>query len=304
VSPEAVERRTIRRRARLEGAGLFTGASTSVEFVPRDTGDVPGITVVRTDLSGVPRVRVTPGAVAPSAGDAVSAALAGRRTSLRLGPGRDARVETVEHVLSAAAGLGITDLDIEVAGPEIPILDGSAEPFSRALLDAGLQPLPGGVGVLAPREPIEVRDESGGSIVASPRAEPGLAVEYHLDYGAAAPALRGSVAFVTGDPREYLASIAPARTFCLEHEARAFRAAGLFPGLTPRDVLVLTADGRAVENTLRFPDEPARHKLLDLLGDLALAGAPIRARVVARRSGHALNRELARRLGAMGHSSA
>ncbi|MBY0307214.1 MAG: UDP-3-O-acyl-N-acetylglucosamine deacetylase [Phycisphaerales bacterium] len=141
----------------------------------------------------------------------------------------------------------------------------------------------------------------GARITAEPTDEPELALTYHLDYGPGAGVCLGpqSASFTLNwlDPRvdDYIERIAPARTFCTRAEADAFHAAGYFAHLAPADVLIIAPDG-PVNNTLRMAGEPAVHKLLDLLGDLALAGRPVCARVTAHRSGHALNHELARRL--------
>jgi len=195
-------------------------------------------------------------------------------------------VATVEHVLSALAGAGIWDAVIEIDGPETPILDGSAADFARALGAAGWC----GTADATPLRlagPIEVRDASGATITATPR-ERGGSFTYHLNYGPASPLRPQTASWRQGDVAEYLARVAPARTFSLEAEAAAARAAGLFAHLTPRDMLVIGPDGLPVDNAFRFPDEPARHKLLDLIGDLALLGRPLAADVIATRSGHTL----------------
>ena len=201
-------------------------------------------------------------------------------------------VHTVEHILAALAGLGITDAAAVIEGDEVPIGDGSSLLFAEPILDAGVRRLGG-----EPAEPIRVREmirvERGD---ASITIEPCDRVElvYRLDYGAGSPIPPGEAAW-DGTPDTFARTIAPARTFCLQAEAEAMHAMGLFEHLTPRDMLVFGADG-PIENELRFPDEPTRHKLLDLIGDLALAGRPILGRVVAEKSGHALTHEAVRRL--------
>jgi UDP-3-O-acyl-N-acetylglucosamine deacetylase len=132
--------------------------------------------------------------------------------------------------------------------------------------------------------------------VISPRRAPGCSYTYELDYGPPTPgvfALGQQRATWDGSATQYASEVAPARTYCLEQEAMVMRSMGLFAHLTPREMLVLGTSG-PIDNALRFDDEPARHKLLDLIGDLALIGAPLQADVVATRSGHALAHEAAR----------
>src|SRR5690606_8732256 len=144
-------------------------------------------------------------------------------------------------------------------------------------------------------EPVTVsRGEA--SITALPRQTSGWSVRYELDYGPGGPMLPQAAVW-DGTAAMYTREIAPARTFCTDREAEAMRRAGLFANLSPREMLVIGPDG-PIENTCRFENEPARHKLLDVIGDLSLVGRPIQADIVARRSGHALNHELARLLAA------
>ncbi|MBL8764972.1 MAG: UDP-3-O-[3-hydroxymyristoyl] N-acetylglucosamine deacetylase [Phycisphaerae bacterium] len=276
---------TLASTAVLSGVGLFTGAPSSVAVAPAPAGS--GLVFRRADHPD----RLIPALVRHVVPE-------NRHTALSTS-GPAAGVHTVEHLLSALVGLGIWDARIDVRGPEVPLADGSALPFVRALLDAGV------CAHDAPtREPIRlnrpIRVEDGpASIEARPHDSPArrtLALEYHLDYGPNAPLPPQRFAFEL-DPAAgsaaYADEVAPARTFALAEEAQAMRRSGLFSHLSPRDVLVLGPDG-PIDNALRFPDEPARHKLLDLLGDLALIGRPLVGRIIARRSGHALNHAIAR----------
>lgn len=205
-------------------------------------------------------------------------------------------VATVEHILSALAGLAITDARVEIeadtAHAEIPIVDGSAMPFTQALLDAGLDAGPATpqdqAQPIVVRETIVVEDDDA-SIIIEPGDTP--TYTYHLDYPGT-PIGSASVVWA-GDPEDYARAVAPARTFCLGHEAQQMHEAGLFTHLSTRDMLVIADDG-PIDNDYRLPDECARHKLLDLIGDLALVGAPLRAKVTASRSGHALTHRAAR----------
>ncbi len=279
-----MNRRTVGDVVRVEGVGLFTGAPAAVEIVPADGGGV----VLETPGGRVPATiaHLDTTAVHPA-----FESMPPRNTSLSCG---GAIVHTVEHLLAALAGLGITDALVRLSGPEPPIADGSAALFTVPLLDAGLRDLPGGVEPVVPRERFEV-SAGGASIIVEPadRAE----YVYRLDYGPGSPIPAGEAGW-DGSPARFADAIAPARTFCLRAEAEAMHSMGLFEHLTPREMLVFDTGG-PVDNALRGDDEPARHKLLDMIGDLALVGRPIRARVIGTGSGHALNHEAARRLASL-----
>jgi UDP-3-O-[3-hydroxymyristoyl] N-acetylglucosamine deacetylase len=291
--PGAPTRRTPTASARVEGLGLFTGRRASVAIHPASGGD--GIFFRRLDLPGKPLVTAAISNVVSEQ----------RRTVLQADPAQGgARVETVEHILSALAGLGITDALIEVDGPEIPIADGSALPFTQALSAVGTTVLSG----VAPA-PIRVDrpltvGERGGQIDVLPLdagTPAGCEFVYRLDYGPASPVAAHEARFflpLAGGATAYIRNVAPARTFSTLAEAQAMRSMGLFTQFTPRDLLVIGPDG-PIDNTLRFPWEPAMHKLLDMVGDLSLCGRPVVGRIVATRSGHALNHELARALAAL-----
>ena len=287
----AVKRRTLARPAPCSGRGLFTGTPCTITFLPAQAG----IFFVRTDASGhVPahHHHLDAAPIHPA-----FAHVKPRSTNLALG---NARVATVEHALSALAGLGVTDCAIEIDGPETPILDGSARPFAQAIQAAGLAELPGTCEPITLDAPITVEDGPA-SIRAEPRQEPGISIVYQLDYGPDAP-LPPQCATWDGSPQAYLRSIAPARTFCTQAEATALQAAGLFKDLSPKDMLVIAKDG-PIDNAYRMPGEPAAHKLLDAIGDFVLAGRPIQANITCTRSGHALNHDLARALAHAPHAS-
>ncbi len=275
--------RTLRAPASIEGRGLFTAATAAVTIRPARAGE--GISFRR----GEQRVPAHIDALSDDPIHPAFAALPPRCTILRSPGEPGAPIATVEHLLAAIAGLGVTDAIIEIDAPEVPIDDGSAAAFVDAILAAGL------VDLDAPADPLrverELRVESGdASVTISPADAPEYI--YDLDYGAASPIAAASVRW-SGDPDAFATQIAPARTFCLQQEAEAMTAMGLFKDLSPRDMLVIGADG-PIDNDYRFEDEPARHKLLDLVGDLALVGRPLIARVHAVRAGHALNHAAAR----------
>lgn len=269
--------RTVRHPVRLEGVGLHSGEPASVEVRPAPAEH--GVVFVREDLPDAPVVPATLDYLAKGE----------RRTVLRNG---EAQVDTVEHLLAAFAGLGIDNAEVRLSGPEIPGLDGSAAPIVERLNEAGVVEQKADRAVLRLEEPIHVR-EGDASIFALPHDEEGLRVQYTLDlsgttFGAQFVDLRlGGDAF----PRE----VAPARTFVRREEVERAREAGLGRGADTTNTLVID-DGQVLDNELRFPDEFARHKVLDLLGDLFLVGADVWACIVATRSGHRANWELARRL--------
>jgi UDP-3-O-[3-hydroxymyristoyl] N-acetylglucosamine deacetylase/3-hydroxyacyl-[acyl-carrier-protein] dehydratase len=242
-----------------------------------------GICFVRTDQS--PPVRV--------AARVENVSKRARRTSLRNGT---VAIETVEHCLSACIGLGLDNLQIEIDASEIPALDGSSQLFVDRLRSAGVLEQSASVEAFVISDVLRVA-EGDSELVALPPLDPNsecLEVAYDLDYGGEGPIGHQSYR-VAITPESFEANIAPARTFVLESEADELRASGFGLHLTYEDILVVGNDG-PIENRLRFPDEYVRHKILDLVGDLGLFGRPLVGRVIARKSGHALNHELVRAL--------
>lgn len=291
-------RRTLARPCSFSGITLFTGVSTSVTIHP--VSEPTGLIFRRVDLPGAPAIPATIAHVVPES----------RRTVLSAAPDdRSApTVQTTEHLLSALAGLHITDARIDLSGPEVPIGDGSARPFVEALLGAGHATL--AATAMPPAVVSELITISDGQGAAGPRIEakpraalarPGLELTYILEYPAGAPIpAQSATIFIPLDapPQGYITDVAPARTFCLAQEAQAMRQRGLFTHLTPREMLVI-GDHGPIDNAYRFDNEPARHKLLDLLGDLSLAARPINAAITATRTGHAHNHAMARALAAL-----
>ena len=272
---------TLKGEATLSGRGLFLGKEASVRFKPAPVNH--GVVLYRTDVmdSGQP-VRI------PALIQNVTKRA--RRTALRHG---DVAIETCEHCMSALAGLGVDNAVVEVEGPELPAFDGSAQRFVDALMEAGIESQDQPRRALTVNEPVTV-EEGDAMIAALPSDKPGMQVIYDLDYGGEGPVPRQVFAMQLQNG-EYVDKIAQARTYVLEEEARALQASGLGSHLTPKDILVIGRGGEPVgENALRYKDELVRHKVLDLIGDLALVGAPIQGRIVAYKSGHALNHRLAR----------
>ncbi len=277
MSPVAAEQqRTLRSAAVVSGRGLFTGlpATATIRPAPAESG----IVFRRTDLPGSEPI--------PAHVDYVLETP--RHTSLQRG---EAVVETVEHCLSAIVGLGVDNAVVELTDRETPAGDGSALAFVEAIRAAGLVEQDAPRRVLVLETPVSVR-EGDAMVSALPSTGSGLDVLYDLDYGKGSVLGRQMHVFAL-ESGTYAETIAPARTYALRADAEAMRKAGLFAHLTAKEMLVIGEHG-PIDNTLRFDDEPARHKLLDLIGDLALVGRPVCAKVVARKSGHSLNHRLAR----------
>jgi len=271
--------RTLRRRVSVAGIGYWSGRENRVDLEPAAAGS--GVVFVREDLPEPVRI---PAAVAHRIE-------ASSRTNLSSG---GARVEMVEHVLSALAGLGVDCCVVRVHGEEMPGLDGSSLAFVEAIDAAGSEDLAEPVIPIVVDTVFRVGDDVSW-IEASPPRFAGLSVEYCLDYGPG-PIGRQELA-IDVTPEAYRLRLAAARTFLPVTEAEQLRAAGRGLAATTGDLLIFGPEG-PIGNTLRWPDECVRHKVLDLVGDLSLAGRPIHAHVRACRSGHRLNGALAARLAA------
>ena len=257
-------RRTIAREAGVDGVGLHLGQECRLVFRPAASG--AGITFVRLDRDGQ-RLKAT----------ADIAVLADRRT--QLGEGDDA-LHTVEHVLAAVSGAGIDDVDIELTASEPPIGDGSAQPFLAALMLAGVASNGGTADYLTVRTPFVHRDGDSEYEV-SPSDKFDLDVSIDFPH----PLVGGQRGRWTLTPETFATELASARTFGCRHEVEMLRARGLIQGGSTANALLLD-DGGVVENSLRWPDEFVRHKALDCVGDLALAGRRINAHIIARRPSH------------------
>ncbi|HTQ39135.1 MAG TPA: UDP-3-O-acyl-N-acetylglucosamine deacetylase [Pirellulales bacterium] len=266
--------RTISSTVAVEGFGYWTGRDVRVEFRPASPGS--GIVFVRSDLS--PLVRI-PALVAHRIE-------VPRRTVLRHG---NASVEMTEHVLAALAGMQIDNCEVWVNQPEMPGLDGSSLKFVEALDAAGIVVQKALRAQLIVREITRLGDDECW-IEARPGRAAELTVRFRIDYGTNESIGRQTVQMPIY-PATFRRDLAAARTFMLKEEADWLLAQGLGQRATLSDLLVFDANG-PIENELRFPDECVRHKVLDLVGDLALAGCDVLGHIVAQRSGHRLNAEL------------
>lgn len=261
-----VKRKSISTKVSITGIGLHSGIYTKVELHPAHAGS--GITFVRADLG----LRIPALQASTTALD--HATTVGRD---------DVSVGTVEHLLSALMACGITDLDIHINGPEVPIIDGSALPFMHLIDAAGVRELGADVRVLRIKEPIEVVEGNKSiRIVPSNR----LVLKYKIDFEH--PTIGKQALQFDFHNDNFLKKIAPARTFGFKQDVDKLRAAGLARGGSVENCIVLD-EGGVMNGPLRFRDEFVRHKILDLIGDLALIGRPVVGEITAYRAGHALH---------------
>ncbi len=270
--------RTLARSREVQGIGFLTGAVVRLRFLPAPP--CTGVVFVRTDLH--PRAQI------PARIENVTGTR--RRTTLGRSP---AEVGLVEHVLAALAGLRIDNCYVELNAPEPPGLDGSAKGFVTALQSAGTVLQAARRTVWNVDESVVVR-QGGATLALHPTSHEHLRISYLLDYGLQSPIDRQTCTQVI-TPEHFAHAIAPSRTFLLESEAEELRRQGLGARTTAADLLVFGPHG-PIDNRLRYANEPARHKVLDVVGDLALLGEDLRGHVVAYRSGHPLNIAMVRAL--------
>ncbi len=270
--------RTLARATEVRGVGFFHGQDVTVRFSPAEPGS--GVVFVRRDLPDRPSVPAQIENVVPSQ----------RRTSIQRGA---AQVEMIEHVMAALAGSQIDNCLVEIDAVECPGCDGSSRVFVEAFDEAGAvdqgQPRP----ALVIERSFTVR-EGDATLAAHPGSADKLTLSYHLDYGRDS-AIGNQSFLIDLAPGSFRSELARCRTFLLEAEARALQAAGIGTRTTEADVLIFGREG-VLGNSLRFHDECARHKILDMVGDLALLGMDLHGFVVAHRSGHHTNASLVRRL--------
>ncbi len=262
--------RTIRGPVTIEGIGLHTGERGSMRFLAAPVDH--GVRFVRTDLAGSPEVRVRPENAHFDPG-------AARRTILQQD---GVQVHTMEHVLSAVAGLGLDNLRIEVTSMEVPEgHDGSAAPIANALLGAGI------VEQDRPTHHVKVTKAvswSEGDVELCAVPHQGYRISFTIDYPGTIIGTQSITLDIT--PETFLSQIAPARTFVLERDVAGLRQAGWIKGGRIESAIVVGSSKVLNDEPLRFPDEFVRHKVLDLLGDLFILGGPLLGHVSAKRSGH------------------
>ncbi|HEX3599623.1 MAG TPA: UDP-3-O-acyl-N-acetylglucosamine deacetylase [Lacipirellulaceae bacterium] len=274
----ARRQRTLVRPVSVTGFGYFSGRDIRVEFWP--AAENAGITFVRHDIGAAARI---PASVALRINQP-------RRTTLEL---NGIRVEMVEHVLAALAGMRIDNCEVWVDAAEMPGCDGSSKAFVAAIDAAGAVEQRSPVRQIAVAHAIRVGDQNNW-IEAQPYRSAGLSVSFDLDFGATS-AIGHQLFALDITPDSFRRELAPCRTFIPEEAAQGILSQGVGKRVTSSDLLIFGPNG-PIGNTLRFPDECVRHKVLDVVGDLALTGCEVIGHVVAHRSGHALHAELAKRL--------
>lgn len=270
--------KTLRSPISFHGVGLHSGAPVHLRLVPAESGR--GLWFRRTD-------------VAPSASliPAIWNAVEQVELCTRIRNSSGVSVSTIEHVMAAIAGCGIHNLTVEVDGPEVPILDGSSAPFVEAILAAGLEEQSGHVRALQVLDVVEVRNGP-----AYARLEPAeaLEIDFQIDFSDAAIGRQSKrLSLANGT---FVHELCDSRTFCRASDVEAMHARGLALGGTYDNAVVVDGADVLSPGGLRHADEAVRHKMLDALGDLALAGAPILGRYTGVRAGHALTNALLRAL--------
>lgn len=262
---------TLSQAVQISGVGLHSGLEVTVRLLPREEC---GLVFVRTDLPGRPSIPAS----ARHIGNTLHA------TRLQSG---DVEVSTPEHLMAALWSLGVTHCTIELDGPEIPILDGSALLWCELIASAGHKELPGARPEYSLREPLAIF-EKGGAVIALPH--PSLRVTCDVEFGV--PYLKTQAAVCEVNARSFSKELAPARTFTLESWLEPLRAQGLIRGGSTDNALVLMK--QEPSSPLRFENELARHKALDAIGDIALLfgedGGVLHAHIVVVRAGHELHR--------------
>lgn len=260
--------KTIKKAVSCSGVGLHSGNQIDLTFKPSGTDS--GIFFTRSDIAGHPIIRVIPQNIA----DVTYATTLGRN---------GVTIQTVEHILSAVTALGISNLEIDVTGIEAPVLDGSAACFMAMLLDAGLESQRGSIRAIRVTRPIEVR---GKDSIMSIEPYDGLKITYTIDFPN--PFIGVQTRTFDFHPALYEKEIAHARTFCQYEELEYLWKMGLSKGGSLDNAVVFAQD-RILNDHLRYDDEPVRHKILDLIGDLAFLGHPLLGHVKVYKGGHKLH---------------
>jgi len=268
---------TLRQAVQFSGVGLHTGRLVRMVVHPQAAN--MGLWFARTDRPEAPLI--------PARYDAVPHS----RLCTKLVGHDGSEVSTVEHLMAALAGCGIHNALIEVDGPELPILDGSAAPFVRAFLAAGIQRQRAPIHAIEILRTVTVTE---GEAQATLAPGDGLVMEFDIDFADAAIGRQRRVANLANG--RFVRELCDSRTFCRKADVDAMHAAGLALGGTYENAVVVDGDTVLSPGGLRHEDEAVRHKMLDALGDLALAGAPILGRYSGIRAGHMLTNQLLRAL--------
>lgn len=268
-------RHTVAREISVSGVALHAGTAVKMTLLPAPAGS--GIVFRRADL-GMAEI--------PARYDLVGDTRLG--TSLSAG---EVRVGVIEHLMAAIAGAEVDDLAVVLNGPEPPILDGSALGYLDLVAEAGILAVPGERTTIEVLRRVEARQ---GEASAALEPAPGLSFDFEIDFPT--PAIGRQSCHFSFSRAAFRREIAPARTFGFVRELETLHQMGLARGASLENTLALTETGVMNADKMRFLDEFVRHKVLDAVGDLELAGAPLRARFAGVRSGHALNNALLRAL--------
>ncbi|MFV0245305.1 MAG: UDP-3-O-acyl-N-acetylglucosamine deacetylase [Qingshengfaniella sp.] len=269
---------TVRTRVAFRGTGLHSGRPARMTLKPARAGH--GVVFYRSDIGG-------PDSVIPARWDLVEIS----PLCTKLVNAAGVSISTVEHLMAALAGLGLHNVRIEIDGPEVPILDGSAAPFVRAIMHGGLRVLEAPIQAIQILRPIEVRRDDA---MARLDVASELSIDFSIDFDNAAIGRQERVLNMRNGA--FVRTLCDSRTFCLQTDVDRMQANGLALGGTYHNAVVFDGDRVLSPGGLRHADEPVRHKMLDALGDLALAGAPILGRYTGVRAGHALTNQLLRAL--------
>lgn len=276
-TPKQQQRTTIA-PAIIAGVGVHSGERA--RLVVRSAPSGHGIVFVRTDLSGCDNV-------VPVSGEAVVDA----RLNTRIANASGVEVSTIEHLMAAFAALGISNAIVEVDGPEVPIMDGSALPFVQLLDRAGFRRQEAPVGYIEILEPIRVEEgDKSAQLLPCDRYE----MRFEIDFDT--PVIGNQVVDFVVDEETFRTEIMAARTFGFAHEVEALRQMGLARGGSLENAVVIDGDEILNRGGLRMEREFVRHKALDAIGDLYVLGAPLLGRYEGVKAGHALNNKLVRQL--------
>ncbi|MCA0043094.1 UDP-3-O-acyl-N-acetylglucosamine deacetylase [Celeribacter litoreus] len=275
--------KTVAKNIRFDGVGLHSGAPVRMVVSPAPVNS--GITFIRSDVEA--DASDTRDAVIPARWDVVVPSQL--CTLIRNEDGVE--LSTIEHIMAALAGCGVVNAIVSVSGPEVPILDGSAAPFVDGILAAGLETQGGALRALKILKPVEVKTDT-----ATARLEPAdtMEIDFHIDFSDKAIGVQDKHLKMSNGA--FVRELSDCRTFCRKADVDYMRENGLALGGTFENAVVVDDAEVLSPGGLRRADEPVRHKMLDALGDLFLAGAPILGRYVGDKSGHAVTNQLLRAL--------
>jgi UDP-3-O-[3-hydroxymyristoyl] N-acetylglucosamine deacetylase len=269
---------TIKSTVVFTGTGLHTGRAVRVSIHPASAEY--GIWFRRTDVEGVDPL-------IPARWDSVS----NTELNTRISNDDDVSVSTIEHLMAALSGCGILNALVEIDGPEVPLLDGSAAPFVAGILSRGVRKLDMPVRAIRVLRPIQVRD---GAATATLLPSDELRIEFEIDFTDAVIGHQEKRLNMANGA--FVHELCDSRTFCRQSDIDAMRSRGLILGGSVTSAVVVDGEDVVTPGGMRHSDEPVRHKMLDALGDLSLAGAPILARYVGQRAGHGITNKLLRAL--------